>query len=396
MACSKYTLTNTGATSINFNYRRCDDSMWEYQVNLDPNQTKNIWLINGTYQIAPSFQSSIVLVNNGAYPLTPTPTTSTTPTPTPTTTTTQTPTNTPTNTVTFTNTPTNTSTQTNTPTPTNTSTVTPTNTATVTPTNTITGTQTPTVTPTNTPTPTRTRFTFSVYTGATSTAACQQVNIPAITIYGDESLFDNNTLFYNNAIGSVTINMAGFYQNGASVVELDSNGNTISSFDLCSTATPTPTVTQTATNTPTVTQTPSNTATVTQTPTNTASVTPTVTQTATNTPTVTQTPSNTATVTQTPTNTASVTPTPTPTRSYYQYSLGTGNTFTAACTDFGVAPNTIYGTISGGPGPNVGEYLYVNTSLSTPVTDGYYSNGTAWYNVTGGLGQITQSDPNGC
>ena len=49
MACSKYTLTNTGSTTTYFNYRRCDDSMWEYQVSLEPNQTKNIWLLNGTY-----------------------------------------------------------------------------------------------------------------------------------------------------------------------------------------------------------------------------------------------------------------------------------------------------------------------------------------------------------
>jgi hypothetical protein len=62
--------------------------MWEYQVNLDPNQTKNIWLINGTYDAAQIFEASIVLVNNGVYPLTPTPTR--TPTGTPTNTPTQT------------------------------------------------------------------------------------------------------------------------------------------------------------------------------------------------------------------------------------------------------------------------------------------------------------------
>jgi hypothetical protein len=86
MACSKYTLTNTGSTSINFNYRRCDDTMWEYQVNLDPNQTKNIWLINGTYSIAQSFLTNLVLVNNGSFPfpVTPIPTaTPVTPTATP-------------------------------------------------------------------------------------------------------------------------------------------------------------------------------------------------------------------------------------------------------------------------------------------------------------------------
>ena len=73
MACSKYTLTNTGTTSINFNYRRCDDSMWEYQVNLDPNQTKNIWLLNGTYSIPPLFNSQLILIDDGAFPPIPTP-----------------------------------------------------------------------------------------------------------------------------------------------------------------------------------------------------------------------------------------------------------------------------------------------------------------------------------
>ena len=118
MACSKYTLTNTGSTVVNFNYRRCDDSMWEYQVSLDPNQTKNIWLINGTYDTAQVYESSIVLVNDGAYPLTPTPTKSPTPTPTVTQTQTGTPTGTPTNTPTPSVTATQTSTPTGTPTPT--------------------------------------------------------------------------------------------------------------------------------------------------------------------------------------------------------------------------------------------------------------------------------------
>jgi hypothetical protein len=45
-----------------------------------------------------------------------------------------------------------------------------------------------------------------------------------------------------------------------------------------------------------------------------------------------------------------------------------------------------------------GEYLYETTGrpLTDVVPNGYYSNGTAWYQVTGGLGQITSSNPNGC
>ena len=68
MACGKYTLTNTGTTQVNFNYRRCDDAMWQYQVELEPNQTKNIWLIDNTYSISPPFLSSVVLVNDGVFP----------------------------------------------------------------------------------------------------------------------------------------------------------------------------------------------------------------------------------------------------------------------------------------------------------------------------------------
>jgi hypothetical protein len=68
MACSKYTLTNTGTTQVNFNYRRCDDALWEYQVELEPNQTKNIWLIDNSYSIAPLFVPNVVLVNDGVFP----------------------------------------------------------------------------------------------------------------------------------------------------------------------------------------------------------------------------------------------------------------------------------------------------------------------------------------
>jgi hypothetical protein len=188
MACSKYTLTNTGSTIVNFNYRRCDDSLWEYQVELNPNQTKNIWVINGTYTISPVYTSSVSLINQGAFPpisetATPTPTPSVTPSNTPTGTAAVTPT--PTNTQTPTNTRTQTPTATLTPSPTSTPgvdecvwskndyewqvedilwnqcprptptpTQTPTNTQTPTTTQTPTNTNTATGTPTPTPSPT--------------------------------------------------------------------------------------------------------------------------------------------------------------------------------------------------------------------------------------------------
>jgi len=256
MACSKYTLTNTGTTSINFNYRRCDDSMWEYQVNLDPNQTKNIWLINGTYQVAQLFAPSVNLINDGVYPLTPTPTPTTTPTPTVTPTPTQPPlTSTPTPTITATNTttptPTATVTPTNTVTPTSTltptpsvtptltptasitPTLTPTNTVTptITPTNTETPTQTPTntvtpsITPTNTPTPSHTPTVETIQIASTAWTSFTQQQFQNWLISGSTANNNPNAVVtsFNNVSGDIT---AGVYN----VTQLNiSNDGTITS-----------------------------------------------------------------------------------------------------------------------------------------------------------------------
>lgn len=103
MACSKYVLTNTGSTLVNFSYQRCDDFMWEYQVELTPGQTKNIWLNDGTFSIAESFNALVVLTDEGVFP--PPPSATPTPSVTPTQTTTPVPTATVTPSVTPTNTP---------------------------------------------------------------------------------------------------------------------------------------------------------------------------------------------------------------------------------------------------------------------------------------------------
>ena len=231
MACSKYTLTNTGTSIANFSYRRCDDNMWEYQVPLDPSETKNIWLINNTYGTA--FSNVILLVNQGPFP------------------------------------PLN---ATATPTP------------------------TPTVTPTNTPTP-----------SVTATQTPTQTNTPSQT------------------------------------------------------------TTQTQTNTPTNTQTPTETAT--QTPTTTTTLT------ATQTPTLTQTPTN------------------TPTPFNYSFALGSGDTQNGACA---ASTTSLYTTRSQGPTIEVGDELFIDALTTIPAPDGYYSDGTTWYRVTGGAGEVTTKDDNGC
>jgi len=315
MACSKYTLTNTGSTTVNFNYQRCDDTLWQYQIELLPGQTKNIWLVNGTYSSAQLFQQSIVLVDDGAFPpilITPTP--SVTPTLTPT----------------------------------------PTVTSTVTPTPSVTASVTPTITPTMTVTPTNSRNSFAVTSGTTAEIACQGIN--PTTIWGEEPAFDANTQFYNSVSGPVSIDMTGYYSDGSDVVQVDSTGTTVGFFTICNTPTPTPTSTQTPTVTSTVTPT--------------SSVTPTIT------PTLTQ--------------------TPTPSIGYYTYVLGTGTTTNDACNNFNVAPQTLFGALAGGVGPNIGETLYLDSSLSTPATNAFYSNGTALYQITGGAGLITAVEPDGC
>jgi hypothetical protein len=211
----------------------------------------------------------------------------------------------------------------------------------------VTPTVTSTVTPTTTitPTPTNARFSFSTTSGTTGYEACHGGS--SITIWGDESLFDQNTIFYDSASGPTTTDLAGFYSFGGSVVQLLSNGSETSGYSPCVTTTPTPTVTPTVTVTPTLTRTP--------------------------------------------------TPTPTQTIGYYTYSLGyDASSASTACSDFAVSPLTIYAPLVGGPGPNIGETLYTDSGLTTPASNGYYSNGVAWYLVTGGSGVVNSVDPNGC
>jgi hypothetical protein len=292
MACSKYTLTNTGTTVVNFSYRRCEDSMWDYQVELLPNQLKNIWVIDGTYTVASSFKNSIVLVNGGAFPPTgPTPTPTPTPPVTPSNTPTPSVTATPTGTAAVTPTPTTTSTPTAsetatlTPTPTETHTptptasLTPTTTPTVTPTNTSSVTPTPSVTATITPSPTEPiryehdNICHSEFNG-TSVCDCTQT----ATVWTDQPTISGSTVMFSDPSGPNTGNPEGWYAEDGIiyVVATDcgigcTTGSTISVDGNCG-VTPTPTVTQTPTNTPTTTVTP--TATITATPTLTRTPTP--------------------------------------------------------------------------------------------------------------------------
>jgi hypothetical protein len=223
MACKKYTIKNTGSTAtIYFEYRRCGDGLQMDQTPLYYNQTKNIWFLDGSWELDQNSALLCEIIDDGAFPVSPsntptqtptpsvtvglTPTATQTPTQTPTNTQTQTPTNTntQTQTPTNTNTPTDNVTDTPTPTPTQTPTLTPTGTVSVSPTPTTTqtstqtqtqtptpsttATQTPTVTPTSTntitPTPSVT---------ATETPTGTPTGTPAVTSTPTPSSFGTNT-----------------------------------------------------------------------------------------------------------------------------------------------------------------------------------------------------------
>ena len=355
MACRKYILTNTTSSNGVFSYQECSNQMWVYDVLITPGTTLNIWLTTGTYSTAS--QNIITVSDLGSFPFipTPTPTPSNTSSPTPTPTNTITPTTTTTLTVTPTETPTNT--------PSETPTETPTSTPTGTPANTPTNTETPTPTPSVTP-PTRTSF--STNFAINQFDACGGLGT-SVTLYGVDPLLDQNIQFYNTAFGPNTgVSLAGFYASSGTYFELDINGVVISPFSSCNLITQTPTPTNT--NTPSIT------------------------------PTNTETPTNTPTETETPTPTPTETVTPTPSFAYYTYTLGSGATENDACLAFTSSPVTIYGSVAGGIGPNINETLYSEPGVPPTVTvpDGYYSNGTAWFLVSGGAGLITSTDPNGC
>jgi hypothetical protein len=254
MACSKYTLTNTGSTTTYFNYRRCDDAMWEYQVSLEPNQTKNIWLLNGSYSTS---YTTISRVSSSVFPPT-------------------------TESITI---------------------------------DLAAGFFSGSIgagfsATSNLPVNGQVQVSFVCTLGTTTgdpISISSSVVIPVNETFGfTQEFFDGDyaELDGTSSFGSITYATTGVSVNVSSTI-------TGSTFDV----TPTPSNTSGPTPTPTNTQTPTNSETPTQTPTNseTPTQTPTNSQTPTQTPTNSQTPTNTPTTTETPTQTPTNTATPTST-----------------------------------------------------------------------------------
>jgi len=176
MACKKYTLTNNTASTQTFSYQECSNNMWIYDVLLEPGQTKTIWFVTSTFQSY--YTNSITIVDDGAFPPTPSASVST-PTPTPT------PSVTPTRTVT--------------PTPTITPSITPSITASVTPTSTLT--PTPSITPSATPS-----FNFklgNINTGGVYVSGITATTGTIVTKLGYSYPVDENELLFADYTQSV-------------------------------------------------------------------------------------------------------------------------------------------------------------------------------------------------
>ena len=68
MGCRKYTLQNTGTTIVSFNYLRCEDAIWQYNLELFPGQVRNIWLYDYTFSITNFDAPQITFLENTIFP----------------------------------------------------------------------------------------------------------------------------------------------------------------------------------------------------------------------------------------------------------------------------------------------------------------------------------------
>ena len=59
MACSSYRIVNNSDKYIYFDYQRCDNSMWEYQVPVPVGQSSNFWAFEGTVKY-PKFYNDLI------------------------------------------------------------------------------------------------------------------------------------------------------------------------------------------------------------------------------------------------------------------------------------------------------------------------------------------------
>ena len=68
MSCRNFRITNTSNKVIYYNYQRCDNSSWNYQVQLNPGKTKSFFAVNGTLNYPSFYDGLINLQNLGEFP----------------------------------------------------------------------------------------------------------------------------------------------------------------------------------------------------------------------------------------------------------------------------------------------------------------------------------------
>jgi hypothetical protein len=150
--------------------------------------------------------------------------------------------------------------------------------------------------------------------------------------------------------------------------------------------TTTTTIAPTTTTTTTIAPTTTTTTTIAPTTTTTGAPTTTTTTTTTGAPTTT-----TTTVAPTTTTTTPAPTTTTTTAAFYSFLLNSTSgllTGPAACADYAAFNRaTFYASFANGPTIVNGTFLYTNSSLTTPIPDGYYSDGTTyWFFQNGSTG----------
>jgi len=69
MACSSYRITNSSNSEfVYYNYQRCDNSLFEYQVEVPPGETNTFWAIDGTVKSSPFYDNVVDIRNYGQFP----------------------------------------------------------------------------------------------------------------------------------------------------------------------------------------------------------------------------------------------------------------------------------------------------------------------------------------
>ena len=66
-------ITNTGTTSLYYNYQRTSDAMWMYGVELAPNQTKTFVFYENCFATV-DVNAPVNVISSGVYPPPPQPT----------------------------------------------------------------------------------------------------------------------------------------------------------------------------------------------------------------------------------------------------------------------------------------------------------------------------------